>query len=195
MQEEWHRDERKCTSVLLACDLLLLDLDIGDDDQPCVAVALPLHIPSPLRRHCTTVCRCSSAVNRILSPSRCRRAIDCHHPRPVHRLPPSRCAPPPHCRHRHAAAKLLPPSHCCAAATAAAAAAPPPSCRRRRAVALPPLLRCRQAAATKLPPMSRCCAAATAAPLPSCRRHCAVALPPPPQPPHSVLGYEILTNN
>ncbi len=41
MQEEWHRDERKCTLVILARDLLLLDLDIVDDDRPSVAVASP----------------------------------------------------------------------------------------------------------------------------------------------------------
>ncbi len=39
MQEEWHRDERKCTLVILARDLLILDLDIVEDDQPSVAVA------------------------------------------------------------------------------------------------------------------------------------------------------------
>ena len=47
MQEEWHRDERKCTLVILARDLLLLDLDIVNDDRPSVAVASPLRIPSP----------------------------------------------------------------------------------------------------------------------------------------------------
>jgi hypothetical protein len=36
MQEEWHRDEGKCTFVILARDLLLHDVDIGDDD--CVTV-------------------------------------------------------------------------------------------------------------------------------------------------------------
>ena len=39
MQEEWHRDERKCTLVILARDLLILDLDIVEDDQPSVTVA------------------------------------------------------------------------------------------------------------------------------------------------------------
>ena len=39
MQEAWHCDERKCTFVLLAHDLLLLNLDIGDNDQSCIAVA------------------------------------------------------------------------------------------------------------------------------------------------------------
>ena len=63
MQEEWHCDERKCTFVLLAHNLLLLDLDISDDDWPCVAVASPLHIPLPLR---------------------CRFTVDCHCPRAVH---------------------------------------------------------------------------------------------------------------
>jgi hypothetical protein len=47
MQEEWHRDKRKCTLVILARDLLLLDLDIVDDDRPSVAVASPSRIPSP----------------------------------------------------------------------------------------------------------------------------------------------------
>jgi hypothetical protein len=41
MQEEWHRDERKCTLVILACDLLLLDLDIIEDDRPSVAFESP----------------------------------------------------------------------------------------------------------------------------------------------------------
>jgi hypothetical protein len=47
MQEEWHRDERKCTLVILMHDLLLLDLDIVEDDRPSVAVATPSRIPSP----------------------------------------------------------------------------------------------------------------------------------------------------
>jgi hypothetical protein len=47
MQEECHRDERKCNLVILARDLLLLDLDIVEDDRPSVAVASPLCIPSP----------------------------------------------------------------------------------------------------------------------------------------------------
>jgi hypothetical protein len=47
MQEEWHRDERKCTLVILARNLLLLDLDIVGDDRPSVAVSSPSHIPSP----------------------------------------------------------------------------------------------------------------------------------------------------
>jgi len=47
MQEEWHRDERKCTLVILARDLLLLDLDIVGDDRPSAAVASPSRIPSP----------------------------------------------------------------------------------------------------------------------------------------------------
>jgi hypothetical protein len=47
MQEEWHRDERKCTLVILGRDLLLLDLDIVKDDRPSVAVASPSCIPSP----------------------------------------------------------------------------------------------------------------------------------------------------
>jgi hypothetical protein len=46
MQEEWHRNERKCTLVILAHDLLLLDLDIVEDYWPSVAVTSPLHIPS-----------------------------------------------------------------------------------------------------------------------------------------------------
>jgi hypothetical protein len=47
IQEEWHRDERRCTLVILAHDLLLLDLDIVEDDRPSVAVASPLRIPLP----------------------------------------------------------------------------------------------------------------------------------------------------
>ena len=47
MQEEWHRDERKCALVILARDLLLLDLDIIEDDRPSVAVASPSRIPLP----------------------------------------------------------------------------------------------------------------------------------------------------
>ncbi len=47
MQEEWHRDERKCTLVILARDLLLLDLDIVKDNRPSVAVVSPSRIPSP----------------------------------------------------------------------------------------------------------------------------------------------------
>jgi hypothetical protein len=47
MQEEWHHDERKCTLVILARDLLFLDLDIVEDDRPSVAVASPSRIPSP----------------------------------------------------------------------------------------------------------------------------------------------------
>jgi hypothetical protein len=39
MQEEWHRDERQGTLVILAHDLVLLDLDIVEDDRPSVAVA------------------------------------------------------------------------------------------------------------------------------------------------------------
>jgi hypothetical protein len=42
-----HRDERKCTLVILARDLLLLDLNIVEDDRPSVAVSSPLHIPPP----------------------------------------------------------------------------------------------------------------------------------------------------
>jgi hypothetical protein len=47
MQEEWHCDERKCTLVILARDLLLLDLDILKDDRLSVAVASPSRILSP----------------------------------------------------------------------------------------------------------------------------------------------------
>jgi hypothetical protein len=47
MQEEWHRDERKCTLVILARDLLLLDLDIVNNDRPSATVASPSCIPSP----------------------------------------------------------------------------------------------------------------------------------------------------
>jgi hypothetical protein len=47
MQEEWHRHERKRTLVILTRNLLLLDLDIVEDDQPSIAVATPSRIPSP----------------------------------------------------------------------------------------------------------------------------------------------------
>jgi hypothetical protein len=47
MQEEWHRDERKCTFVILARDLLLLDFNIVQDDRPSVAVTSSSRIPSP----------------------------------------------------------------------------------------------------------------------------------------------------
>ncbi len=47
MQEEWHRDERKCTLVTLARVHLLLDLDILAEDRPFVAVESPLRIPLP----------------------------------------------------------------------------------------------------------------------------------------------------
>jgi hypothetical protein len=47
MQEEWHRNERKCTLVILARNLLLLNLDIAEVDRPSVAVASPSRIPSP----------------------------------------------------------------------------------------------------------------------------------------------------
>ena len=69
MQEEWHCNERKCTSLILVRDLLLLDLDIVNDDRPSIAIALPSHIPWP---------------------SCCHRVINYHRPRAVH----CRC-----CRH------------------------------------------------------------------------------------------------
>jgi hypothetical protein len=47
MQEEWHHDERKCTFVILARDLLLLDLNIVQDDRPSVAVTSSSRILSP----------------------------------------------------------------------------------------------------------------------------------------------------
>ena len=47
MQEEWHRDERKCNLVILARDLLLLDLDVVDNDRPSVFFMSPSRIPSP----------------------------------------------------------------------------------------------------------------------------------------------------
>ena len=47
MQEEWHPDERKCTLVILARDLLLLDLDVVDNDRPSVSFVSPSRIPSP----------------------------------------------------------------------------------------------------------------------------------------------------
>jgi hypothetical protein len=47
MQEEWHHNERKCTFVILARDLLLLDLNIVQDDRPSVAVTSSSRILSP----------------------------------------------------------------------------------------------------------------------------------------------------
>ena len=47
MQEEWHRDKRKCTLVILAHVLLLLDLDIVDNDRPSIAIASPSRILLP----------------------------------------------------------------------------------------------------------------------------------------------------
>jgi hypothetical protein len=47
IQEEWHRDKRRCTLVILAHDLLLIDLDIVEDDRPSVAVASPSRISLP----------------------------------------------------------------------------------------------------------------------------------------------------
>ena len=47
MQEEWHCNEKKCTFVILTCDLLLLDLDIVDNNRPYVAIASPSHIMMP----------------------------------------------------------------------------------------------------------------------------------------------------
>ena len=112
MQEEWHCNERKCTFVLLACDLLLLDLDIGDNDQPCVAVASSLHIPLPL-------CQPPIAVALRLS-------IAFHHcPVAVALLIP--LAPSIACRRRAVRRRR-----------AAAAATPLPCCPRRHTVALPP---------------------------------------------------------
>ena len=70
MQEEWHHDERKCTFVLLARNLLLLDLDISNDDWPSVAIVPPSHILLPLRCRCTVNFRCPCAVHH-----RCHRCI------------------------------------------------------------------------------------------------------------------------
>ena len=49
MQEkwQWHHNEKKCTFIILASDLLLLDLDIVDNNRPSVAVASPSRIPLP----------------------------------------------------------------------------------------------------------------------------------------------------
>jgi hypothetical protein len=47
MQEEWHWDERKCTFVILARNLLLLNLNIGDDDPCPIAIAHSITIASP----------------------------------------------------------------------------------------------------------------------------------------------------
>ena len=61
MQEEWHRGERKCTFVIPARNLLLLDLDIINNDRPSIAVASPLHIlrPSRCRRAVNHLCPCA----------------------------------------------------------------------------------------------------------------------------------------
>jgi hypothetical protein len=79
MQEEWHRDERKCTVIILGRDLLLLDLDIVNDDQPSVAVSLPSHILWLLRRRravnhsppCAVHrrCRVASSIAVAVAPS------------------------------------------------------------------------------------------------------------------------------
>jgi hypothetical protein len=79
-----------------------------------------------------------SWLSHCLSPSSCcATLLSCaadHHPpcsRPVHRLPPLRCAPPPRCRrHRslRAAATALPPVRC----------APPPRCYCCRTAAKQP---------------------------------------------------------
>ena len=63
MQEEWHCNKRKCTFILLPRNLLLLDLDIGDNNQPSIAVALPLHFPTPLHCCCAVNCHCPCAVH------------------------------------------------------------------------------------------------------------------------------------
>jgi hypothetical protein len=109
------------------------------------------HCLSPSSR-CATLLSC--AVN-------CRRPSPC----PVHRLPPSRFAPPPRCPRRHslrAAAVLAPLSF-----------APPPRCRRRRslrAVAALPLSRC-------APPP--CCCRRRSLRQAGCRRVAVAAAPPP----------------
>ena len=64
MQEEWHRNEWKCTFVLLVPNLLLLDLDIGADARPSIAAALPLHIPLPSRPRHAINCYCPCTVHR-----------------------------------------------------------------------------------------------------------------------------------
>ena len=82
MQEEWHRDERKCTLVILTHDLLLIDLNIVVTNAHSVAVASPSLRQSPLpspRPSPAAVALCAAAALP---------------------LPP---------RRRHAAAKLPPP--------------------------------------------------------------------------------------
>jgi hypothetical protein len=159
MQEEWHHDERKCIFILLACDLLLLNLDMGNNDQPCVDVASPLHILLPLRCCCTADCRCPCAVH-------CRRR------RRIAVAPSITIAVTSFIACCHCAVR-----RCHAAATTM----PPPSCHRRRTVALPPPPRRRQAIANVA--LSRCRhrrsrrAAATALPLSRCAQP--LTLPPP----------------
>jgi hypothetical protein len=112
MQEEWHRDERKCTLVIFARDLLLLDLDIVEDDRPSVAVASPSRIPSPQRRRHRRRSPLPSPRPSPAAVAMCAAAA--LPPLPRHRHATG--TPPP--RHRHAAGTPPPPSHCRAAATA-----------------------------------------------------------------------------
>ena len=85
MQEEWHHDKRKYTFILLACNLILLDLDIGNNDRPSVTIALPSRLLSLLCCCRAVDCRCPCAVY-------CRHCHHIaivpsigHHCRPVHR--------------------------------------------------------------------------------------------------------------
>ena len=114
MQEEWHCNKRKCTFVIPAQNLLLLDLDIG----------LPLHIRSPLHHHCAINCHCPQAVHCChhhciaVAPSitivaialslchpllflllRCHPAFHCCHSCAIHRHRYGHSAI--HCCHRH----------------------------------------------------------------------------------------------
>ena len=100
MQEEWHRGERKCTFVILVRNLPLLDLDIGNDDWPSVAVVSSLHIPFSL--HCCW----------LPSPSCCPPlSLPSHFCRAFHH----RCHCSAHRRHHHCAVHCC---HCCRIAVA-----------------------------------------------------------------------------
>ncbi len=47
IQEEWHRNKRKCTFIIIVHNLLLLHLNIVNNDWPSVAAKSSSHIPLP----------------------------------------------------------------------------------------------------------------------------------------------------